>query len=143
MEKCNANLISHTNDAQTPDAYDEIAHVRVPPGYADHPEDERILLFPHSHSRTTRPLEIYSAEPILHDPNFQNVTITWYRLSRLTVYPSHTLLTFLTPLNQEPWTIVLWIVDIFDIIKSRAMVYRSMDCTKVNIFDIIKSRTMV
>ena len=28
-------------------AYDEIAHVRVPPGYADHPEDERIFLFPH------------------------------------------------------------------------------------------------
>ena len=51
MEKCNANLISHTNDAQTPDAYDEIAHVRVPPGYADHPEDERILLFPHTHER--------------------------------------------------------------------------------------------
>ena len=46
MWKSNANLISHTNDAQTPDAYDEIAHVRVPPGYADHPEDERILLFP-------------------------------------------------------------------------------------------------
>ena len=37
-------------------AYDEIAHVRVPPGYADHPEDERILP---SHSRTIRPLEIY------------------------------------------------------------------------------------
>ena len=30
-------------------AYDEIAHVRVPPGYADHPEDERIILFPHTH----------------------------------------------------------------------------------------------
>ena len=24
-------------------AYDEIAHVRVPPGFADHPEDERIF----------------------------------------------------------------------------------------------------
>ena len=27
-------------------AYDEIAHVRVPPGYADHPEDERIYTTP-------------------------------------------------------------------------------------------------
>ena len=37
--------------------------------------------------------------PNLHDSNFQNVTITWYRLSMLMVYPSHTLSTFLTPLN--------------------------------------------
>ena len=55
-------------------------------------------------------------------PKCTKVTITWYRLSRLTVYSSHTLSTFLTSLNQELWSIVLWIVDIFDIIKSRTMV---------------------
>ena len=60
----------------------------------------------------------------IYDSNFQNVTITWYRLSMLMVYPSHTLSTFLTPLNQELWSIVLWIVNIFDIIKSITMVYR-------------------
>ena len=65
---------------------------------------------------------IRHSRSILHDPNFQNVTITWYRLSRFTVYLSHTLSTFLTPLNQERWSIALWIVDIFDIIKSRTMV---------------------
>ena len=27
-------------------AYDGIVHVRVPPGYADHPEDERIYTTP-------------------------------------------------------------------------------------------------
>ena len=128
VERWNSSLTSNTNDTYRLYAYDGIVHVRVPPGYADHPEDERILLFPHSHSRTTRPLEIYSAEPILHDPNFQNVTITWYRLSRFTVYLSHTLSTFLTLLNQERWSIVLWIVNIFDTIKSRKMVYRSMEC---------------
>ena len=63
-----------------------------------------------------------------HHLHSQNVTITWYRLSRLTVYSSHTLSTFLTPLNQELWSIVLCIVNIFDIIKSRTMVYRSMHC---------------
>ena len=51
--------------------------------------------------------------------SFQNVTITWYRLSRSKVYLSHTLstfltsrtmacrytlLTFLTQLNQERWS---------------------------------------
>ena len=60
----------------------------------------------------------YSASPMLHHLNFQNVTITWYRLSRSKVYLSHTLstfltsrtmacrytlLTFLTQLNQERW----------------------------------------
>ena len=48
LGKRDSSLTSNTNDAQTPYAYDEIAHVRVPPGYADHPEDERILLFPHT-----------------------------------------------------------------------------------------------
>ena len=66
----------------------------------------------------------HSRMPNLHDSNFQNVTITWYRLSILMVYPSHTLSTFLTPLNQERWSIVLWSVHIFVIIKSKTMVYR-------------------
>ena len=66
----------------------------------------------------------HSRMPNLHDSNFQNVTITWYRLSMLMVYPSHTLSTFLTPLNQELWSIVLWSVHLFDIIKSITMVYR-------------------
>ena len=35
---------------------------------------------------------------------------------------SHTLSTFLPPLNQKRWSIVLWSVDIFDIIKSRTLV---------------------
>ena len=43
LGKRDSSLTSNTNDAQTPDAYDGIAHVRVPPGYADRPEDERIL----------------------------------------------------------------------------------------------------
>ena len=34
-------------------------------------------------------------------PTSKHVTITWYRLSRSKVYSSHTLTTFLTPLNQE------------------------------------------
>ncbi|ACO68205.1 predicted protein [Micromonas commoda] len=38
-------------------------------------------------------------------PTYQNVTITWYRSSiMLMVYPSHTLSTFLTPLNLERWS---------------------------------------
>ena len=43
LGKRDSSLTSNTNDAQTPYAYDGIAHVRVPPGYADIPEDERIL----------------------------------------------------------------------------------------------------
>ena len=117
-------------------------HMCLARGYADHPQDERFTPHRHSHSRTVRPLEnyYYSARPILLDPNFQNVTITWYRLSRSKVYPFHTLLTFLTPLNQERGlsfygvsiflpplnqerlSIVLWSVDIFTTIKSRTMV---------------------
>ena len=38
-----SSLTSNTNDVQTPYAYDEIAHVQMPPGYADFPEDERIF----------------------------------------------------------------------------------------------------
>ena len=67
----------------------------------------------------------YSAKPIIHHLiNFQNVTITWYRLSRSKVYPSHTLLlTFLTLLNQERWTSATYIVDdIFYTVKSRTTV---------------------
>ena len=43
LGKRDSSLTSNTNDAQTPYAYDEIAHVQMPPGYADHPEDERIF----------------------------------------------------------------------------------------------------
>ena len=75
-------------------------------------------------SKSSHKRYYYSAQPILHDSNFQTVTITWYRLSRSKVYSFHTLSTFLTPLNQELWSIVLWIVNIFDIIKSITMVYR-------------------
>jgi len=46
----------------------------------------------------------YSASRSYTTPTSQNVTITWYRLSRSKVYSSHTLLTFLTPLNQERWS---------------------------------------
>ena len=41
------------------------------------------------------------AMPMLHDLNSQNVTITWYRLSRLLFCLSHTLSPFLTLLNQK------------------------------------------
>ena len=44
--RCDSSLTSNTNDAYTLYAYDGIAHVRVPPGYADHPEDERIHTTP-------------------------------------------------------------------------------------------------
>ena len=49
-------------------------------------------------------LNFYSASRSYTTPTSQNVTITWYRLSRSKVYSSHTLLTFLTPLNQERWS---------------------------------------
>ena len=58
-------------------------------------ERTKVRTYRHSFVRSC-----YSAQPNLHDSNFQNVTITWYRLSKLMVYPSHTLQTFLTSLNQ-------------------------------------------
>ena len=41
LGKRDSSLTSNTNDAHIPYAYDEIAHVRVPPGYADHPDRGR------------------------------------------------------------------------------------------------------
>ena len=46
VERWNSSLTSNTNDTYRLYAYDGIVHVRVPPGYADHPEDERIYTTP-------------------------------------------------------------------------------------------------
>ena len=46
VERWNSSLTSNTNDTYRLYAYDGIVHVRVPPGYADHPEDERIYTIP-------------------------------------------------------------------------------------------------
>ena len=111
MEKCNANLISHTNDAQTPDAYDEIAHVRVPPGYADHPEDERILLFPLT---------------LTNDSSFGDLLL--FGIADLTRPQLPICNNHLVSFIKVDGLSVPYIVDIFNTIKSRTMDYRSMDC---------------
>ena len=59
-------------------------------------------------------------------PKCNNHLISFIKVDGLSV--SYIVDIFLTPLNQERWSIVLWIVNIFVIIKSRTMVYRSMDC---------------
>ena len=46
VERWNSSITSNTNDTYRLYAYDGIVHVRVPPGYADHPEDERIYTTP-------------------------------------------------------------------------------------------------
>ena len=46
VERWSSSLSSNTNDIYTLYAYDGIVHVRVPRGYADHPEDERIYTTP-------------------------------------------------------------------------------------------------
>ena len=72
-----------------------------------------------------------------------NVTITWYRLSRLKVYPSHTLSTFdtlnqndglffyallefLTPLIKNDGLALHMVVDIFEILAQNLGQYRFM-----------------
>ena len=86
-----------------------IIYVYAHPSSASRPPTGRTIhTSPHSHSRTVRPLEnfIRLAEGCRSytTPTYENVTITWYRLSRSKVYSFLTLLTFLTPLNQERWS---------------------------------------
>ena len=122
-------------------AYDEIAHVRVPPGYADHPEDERI--FPSLTLMNDSSFgDLFGIADLarLQLPKCNNHLVSFIKVDGLSVpyivdifdtIKSRTMVyrsmdcrhfSFLTPLNQERWSIVLWSVHIFDIIKSRTMV---------------------
>ena len=86
--------------------YDREERALIVGGYADPPgvDPQKISACEKPHHHNTRPMENSASRRLSRSyttPTYENVTITWYRLSRSKVYLSRTLMTFLTPLNQE------------------------------------------